>query len=162
MRLKQPIFLKVIIIYVIFFFCLEMLEANVNVGNVKETVGRGMLAQEDPQITSSKRAKNNTIEQTEGDEDFSKLASTLLTPISDDKKSEMKAELEEMSQNKEFLDELTPERLNQVKKDIENYKSKFKNNKISMCKSSNLDKIKTNYPLQKRRSRGILLLIFPM
>jgi type II secretory pathway component GspD/PulD (secretin) len=53
---------------------------------------------------------------------FAEFKDLLLKSVPENKKDDLKKELEKLSSNKEFLTQLTPEKINQVKKEIDIYK----------------------------------------
>ena len=63
------------------------------------------------------KSESNTLER------FNEFKDLLLKSAPDNKKEELKIELEKLSKNKDFLSQLTPEKINQIKNEIDIYKN---------------------------------------
>ena len=65
---------------------------------------------------------NVDAESSDIDKRFTNFRNLLLKSVPENRKADLTKRLEKLSKNKEFLEELTPEKINQIKKEIKLYK----------------------------------------
>ena len=138
MKFYQINFIKLIFAFGLFFCSSNLLICGKNTSNhdyqIEANTGKNLSEQKNEGENQISKREDNPEEAGRKAETFSKFRSMLLTSIPDNEKVEMKAELEKMSKDKDFLDGLTPEKLEQIKKDIGNYKTQIQNETLNLGK----------------------------
>ncbi|MCF7791062.1 MAG: hypothetical protein K9L78_01480 [Victivallales bacterium] len=98
---------------------------------------------------------------------FLKFKKMLLKSIPPEERTQMQQELTSLSNNKEFLEKLSPEIMRHIKNEVDNYNSGIKNadsrkhtnNTSNALKTNNAEKLKTN--VKKDRNKRNISFDFP-